>query len=198
MLGKWNPSTAHLILFAVGGGLVYLGEDWGVPGATQVGIGVLGVLAAVIGMDIVIKRLGIFRVDGWSNLVDAYRGVLELLWGLVFICLGLLILAVVAVPWFAPGGVGDFWSGTLLSSTGVGVLLSVVGLMTVLNGLIRALAGSGRVNARRLGGLAGVVDRSGGVLTLVFGAVLSMIGLVLLVAPGWLEAGVKAVFGLAR
>jgi hypothetical protein len=63
IVGDWKPSTLHLILFAVGGGLLYLGEDWGIPGATEIGVTILGVLMVAAGLDIIIKRLGIFRIE---------------------------------------------------------------------------------------------------------------------------------------
>jgi hypothetical protein len=193
---NWKPSVFQLVVFAIGGVLVYMGEDWGVPGATDIGIAFLGVLFVTAGADLQLKRVRIFKTDGWANVVETYRGVLELLWGLIFIAIGLLMIAAVAVTRFAPGGVRDFWSDALLSNTGIGVVLSVAGLMAMLNGVIRALAGSGRVNPRRVGGLAGVVDRSAGAMSLAFGAVVAAIGLVLLVAPEWLAAGVQSVMGL--
>jgi hypothetical protein len=186
VIGRWSPSTFHLILFALGGGLVYLGQEWGIPYATDIGIVVLGFLAAAAGIDLIIKRLRMFRTEGWANVVDTYRGVLELLWGVIFICLGLLIIGVIVVVWLVPGTEGEFWSDMLLSNTGMGVVLSVVGLMLMLNGLIRALAGSGRVHPGRLGGVPFLLDRLGGAGMLILGLGASAVGIVLVAAPGML------------
>ena len=155
-------------------------------------------LLAAVGIDIGLKRLAAFREAGWANVVDTYRGLLELLWGAIFICLGLLIVTVVTMTWLVPGGVGNFWSDMLLSSTGIGAVASVVGLMLMLNGLIRALAGSGRVNPKLVGGLAGVLDRLAGAVTLGAGAALSVIGMLLLIAPGWVTAGLERLSNLVR
>jgi hypothetical protein len=119
-----------------------------------------------------------------------------LLWGLVFCFLGCLIVAAVALIRLVPWGSGSLWSKLLLSSTGIGALLSLAGLMLMLNGLIRALAGSGRVNPRQLGGLAGVLDRLAGVVMLGFGAGLSAVGITLLAAPGWAQAETERLLGL--
>ena len=197
-MNNWKPSAFQLILFAIGGGLLYLGEDWGIRGATEVGIAFLGVLLAAVGIDIGLKRLAAFREAGWANVVDTYRGLLELLWGAIFICLGILIVTVVTMTWLVPGGVGNFWSDMLLSSTGIGAVVSVVGLMLMLNGLIRALSGSGRVNPKLVGGLAGVLDRLAGAVTLGVGAALSVIGMLLLIAPEWVTAGLERLSNLVR
>ena len=122
-MSNWKPSTFQLILFAIGGGLLYLGDEWGVEGATEIGIAFLGVLLAAVGIDIGFKRLAIFREEGWANVVETYRGLLELLWGSIFVCLGLLIVVVVTMTWLVPGGVGDLWSKMLLSTTGIGTVL---------------------------------------------------------------------------
>ena len=197
-LSSWKPSLFQLILFAIGGGLLYLGEDWAVPGATEVGIAFLGVLLVAVGIDIGLRRLAVFRADGWANVVETYRGALELLWGAIFICLGVLIVAAVAMTRLVPGGAGTFWSDLLLSTTGIGVVFSVVGLMLMLNGLIRALAGSGRVNPARGRGLARALDRFAGAVTLGAGAALSTIGLLLLAAPGVITASVERLLDLVR
>jgi hypothetical protein len=175
-----------LVLFALGGGLVYVGQEWGVAYATDIGIVVLGILMVAAGLDIIIKKLGVFRIEGWSqaHAADTYRGILEVLWGVIFIGIGLVMAAVVPMNRLAPGNAGTFWSDLLMSSTGIGVILSAVGLMSLLSGLIRALAGSGRVDPRRLGGVPYAMDRLAGAATSLFGLLLAAIGLALLVAPG--------------
>ena len=70
--------------------------------------------------------------------------------------------------------------------------------MLMLNGLIRALAGSGRVNPNHVGGLAGVLDRLAGAVTLGAGGAISVIGMLLLIAPGWITAGLERLSNLVR
>ena len=186
IVGEWKPSTLHLILFAVGGGLVYLGEDWGIPGATEIGIAILGVLIVAAGLDVIIKRLGIFRIEGWSRaeMVETYRGLAELLWGFIFVCIGLVIMSVVVMNRLAPTSSGTLWGDMLISPVGIGVILSGAGALMLINGMIRALAGSGRVVRGRLGGVPYVLDRIAGAVIFLVGAATSAVGLLLLTAPG--------------
>jgi hypothetical protein len=198
IFGKWSPSTLHLILFAAGGGLLYLGEDWGIPGATEIGLGVIGLFLIVIGIDIIIKRMGAFRIDGWTqaHVVDMYRSAADLLWGLVFLCLGLVVTALVLMSRFGPVDAGSFWGNLLNTAEGLGTILAFVGLMLLLNGLIRALAGSGNADPRRIGGLANVLDRVAGAAVFLVGAGIATSGLTVLLAPDVARGAVQRLMNL--
>ncbi len=198
MLDNWTPSGLQVILFAIGGGLLYLGQDWGVPWASEVGIGFLGALLIAIGLDTILKRLTVFGADGWANVVESYRGALAMLWGVIFVLAGVLMAAVVIMNALVPGGVGELWRDWLLGSTGMGVLLSLVGMLLMLNGLIRALAGSAVATLARMGTLSRAVDRLTGAIWLGVGMAITAVGLLLLVAPGWIAAGTQFLLGLLR
>ena len=105
-------------------------------------------------MDVILKRLAVLRVDGWANVVDSFRGALTILWGVIFVLGGMLMAAVVLMDVLVPGGAGARWRDWLLGSTGKGVLLSLAGMLLMLNGLIRALAGSAVATLARMGALS--------------------------------------------
>lgn len=198
MLDNWKPSRLQLILFAIGAGLLYAGQNWGVRWAGDVGIAFLGVLLVAVGVDTGLNRLALFRANGWANIVDTYRGVLEFLWAAILICAGLLIVTVVAVNWIVPGGVGNIWSDMLQSSTGIGAILSIIGLMVMLNGLIRALAGSPGMAFARPGTLSSLADKLVGAAGVGVGMVVAAVGFVLLVAPQLLTEGARLLLDLIQ
>jgi hypothetical protein len=196
MFDSWQPSLFQLILFAVGGGLVYLGQEWGVPGTTDVGTLFLGLLVAVVGGGIGWRRAQAFRADGWANVVDSYRGVLELIWAALLLCAGLLIMCVPIVGWLVPGGAGNLIGNMLSSTTGIGIVMATSGLILSLNGIIRALAGSGSGGSKRLGALGRALDRLAGAIVCTFGLAVALGGLFLLIAPGWVNGVLQQLRGV--
>lgn len=192
-MGKGNPSTLQAIWFLLAAGLVFVGTEFELPVATEVGLACLGVFMVAVGIENIAKRLGVFRIDGWTQakVVLAYRGLAEILWGFMLICLGLVMAGFATMNWFGPAAVGSFWSGVLNTTTGLGAILAGVGLMMLLNGLIRALAGGGTVDPQRLGGLPYLLDRLAGVVMFLLGAGIASTGLLVLVAPGVAAAAVE-------
>ena len=89
VLDNWNPSAFHFILFVVGGALLYLGEEWGLAWAAPIGMGCVGLFLVAMGVDVIAKLLGLFHINGWTRakVVDTYRGLGELLWGLLLLLL---------------------------------------------------------------------------------------------------------------
>lgn len=195
-LDNWKPSTFQVILFLVGGVLLYLGQDLAIPGAGDVGIGCIGLLIVVVGADIGMRRLGWFRMNGWGNVVESYRGVLELVWAALILFAGIAIMTVPVMGWLVPGGAGDFVNNMLSTSTGIGGVMSVVGLMLSLNGIIRALAGSGTVRPKWLGEFGNAIDRAAGVVMVAAGLAVAAVGLLLLIAPGWVNAAIQQIGSL--
>ena len=188
--GWWKPSTLYLIWFAVGVVLIYLGEEYALARAAESGAALLGLWLVAVGVAMILKKLGVFRVDGWASahVVDTYRALADLLWGFVFIGAGFALAASMVMDLAEPGSAGVFWSGILGSSSAVGVILSGGGLIVAVNGLIRTLAGSGRADPRQLGGLSFLLDRLAGAATLLLGTALSAVGLMLLMAPSFVTA----------
>ena len=191
VIGTWSPSTLHLILFAVGGGLVYLGQEWGVPYATDIGIAVLGVLMVAAGLDLIIKKMGVFRMEGWapSTLVETYRGVSEMLWGMLFIGIGLAVITVLLRQWLFHGNSETIWEDVLGSTLVIGVALAFAGLLLSLNGIVHLLAGRTGV-AGGVRGLSDLMDRLMGVMHLLAGLMVFGIAFLLLV-PGAMPAAMQ-------
>jgi hypothetical protein len=198
VLVNWNPSVFHFILFALGGGFLYLGEEWGIGWAGPIGMGCMGLFLVAMGVDVIVKRLGIFHIDGWTQakVVDTYRGLGELLWGFLFVLLGLVVAGIVLMNWFWPAASGTIWSALLNTAPGLGSILALAGLMMLLSGLVRALAGTGRVDPARLSGLPYALDRLVGAGTFLVGALIAASGLLLLIAPDVAAAGLDRVTSL--
>jgi hypothetical protein len=193
VLSKWRSSTLQLILFVVGAGLLYLGEEWHIPIATPIGMACIALFLVVAGIDMCLQRLYVFRIDGWTRakVVDTYRGLGELLWGLLFVFAGLVLTAIVLVNGLWPGLSDTFWGNLLSTPGGLGTILGIIGLMMLLSGLVRALAGSGSVDPQKLGGLPYIFDRLAGGGTFLLGAAISGVGLLLLVAPGVVTGAIE-------
>jgi hypothetical protein len=182
IIGTWSPSTLHLILFAVGGGLVYVGQEWGVPYATDAGIAVLGVLMVAAGLDLIIKKLGVLRIDDWtpSKVVETYRGISDILWGLLFIGIGLAVIAVLLRQWLFQGSTATSWTDVLGSSLVIGVALAFAGLLLSLNGLVHMLAGRTGI-AGSVRGFSDLMDRLVGGMHLLAGLTVFGIAFLLMV-----------------
>jgi hypothetical protein len=193
VIGTWSPSTLHLVLFAVGGGLVYVGQEWGVPYATDIGVALLGVLLVAAGLDLIIKKLGVFRIDGWtsSNVVETYRGISEMLWGLLFIGIGLAVLAVSVGRWLFHAGADTIWADVLGSSLVIGIALAFAGLLLSLNGLVHVLSGRTGI-AGSVRGFSDLMDRLVGVMHLLAGLMVFGVAFLIMV-PGALTAVVEQV-----
>lgn len=182
---RWNYSSIELALLVVTGALAFAGEQLSVPFLTSLALPFAGLLLMVFGTEQITTRLGVYRggVANYAQAVETYKALVEQLWGLIFIGLGLMLIASGALEWLGAGSAESIWVGILDSPTGVGLVLAGIGLMTILHGLIRMLAGSGEANVGRLRGLTDLLDRVAGGGTLVLGVMLSFVGFVLLVAP---------------
>jgi hypothetical protein len=198
VFGSWSPSTFHLVLFALGGVLVYAGQDWSVPLATEIGTAVLGVFMIAVGIDMIFKRARAVRQAGWLQqaVVDMYRGLAELLWGLLFIVLGLVVLAFALMSRFGSIPPETFLGNLLNTPSGLGAILAFTGTVMLTNGIIRMLGGSWRVDARHRGGLPYWADRSVGAAVLLMGLGIALTGLLVLVAPDTAARGVENLFRL--
>lgn len=188
IIGTWSPSTFHLILFAVGGGLVYIGQEWGVPYAADIGILVVGALLVAVGLDLIIRKLGVFRMEGWasSTVVETYRGISEMLWGLLFIGIGLAVIAVLLRQWLFHGSSEAIWEDVLGSSLVIGVALAFAGLLLSLNGAVHVLAGrTGTAGGVR--GISDLMDRLMGGMHVLAGLMVFGVAFLLLI-PGALPA----------
>jgi hypothetical protein len=188
VIGTWSPSTVHLILFALGGGLVFIGEEFAYAAATEVGLACMGLLMVAVGVDLIIKKLGVFRIDGWtpSKVVETYRGVSEMLWGMLFIGIGLAVIAVLLRRWLFPAGTDTIWADVLGSTLVIGIALAFAGLLLSLNGLVHVLSGRTGI-AGGVRGFSDLMDRLVGVMHLLTGLMVLGVAFLIMV-PGALSA----------
>jgi hypothetical protein len=175
----WFELALLLLAFV----LLFAGTRLGLPLLTNLGglsigaFALVGVLRAII-----TKKLGFETRQRNFGRREMYTGLAAQLWGILFIAFAFLVFILVGAAWLYPGGAEAFWSGLLGKTWGWGIILLGIGLVLVVNGVIQLLAGS----AGYYQGLADQVERVGGVLPLLFGSGLSVVGVLLIIAPGWL------------
>ena len=119
-------------------------------------------------------------------MVETYRGISDMLWGLLFTGIGLAVIAVLLRQWLFQGSAATNWTDVLGNSLVIGVALAFAGLLLSLNGLVHVL--SGRTGAA--GGVRGfsdLMDRLVGGMHLLAG--LTVFGVAFLImVPGALTA----------
>lgn len=179
-------STLQRILFFAAAGLVLVGEQFSISILTDLALVCGGVLVVLLGVEQIVSKLGMYRIGGWSytQAVETYRGLSAQLWGLIFVGLGAAMVLVPVVRWVAPSQADSIWNSLLGSTTGAGLALGGIGLMTTIHGLIRVLAGSAGVDVGRLTSLSNLFDRLVGAVTFLVGSAMALVGITLLVAPG--------------
>ncbi len=191
-------STFQRILFFMAAGLVLVGEQFSISLLSNLGLVCAGVLVVLLGVEQITSKLGVYRIGGWSytQAVETYRGLAAQLWGLIFVGLGAAMVLVPVVKWVAPSQADSIWNSLLGSTTGTGLALGGIGLMTALHGLIRVLAGSAGVDVGRLTGLSDLFDRLVGAMTFLVGSAMALVGITLLVAPGIVSGFIQALVAL--
>jgi hypothetical protein len=189
LTGRAPLQKFYGILVLVAAGLAFLGDQFSVQVLMDLAMVCFGALIVAIGMEEIIGRLDMYR-GGASNLgqmAGLYQGLAAQLWGLVFILIGLGLVGMILTKWLAPGAASK-WSDVIGSRSGIALMLGLMGLMVTLNGLIHMLVGEGPAKPGMLSTLSNVLSRLGGTATFLFGLGMSGVALVLLVAPGFVDA----------
>jgi hypothetical protein len=134
----------------------------------------------------VISRLSVYRLGlaSIAQAVQLYRGVLAQVWGLIIMGIGAALVLVPLMQWLAPSQANAIGRALQNSPAALGLVLGVIGLMTALHGLIRALAGSSGSEVGRIAGFRDAVDRLMGAGTFLLGLGIAFVGVTLVVAPG--------------
>jgi hypothetical protein len=190
LLGKGPLAVFERVLFFVAAGLALIGDQLSIRLLLDLALLPGGVLVILFGGDQIASRLGMYRVGltSGAQAVELYRGVMDQLWGLIFMGFGAAMVLVPVVRWLAPDQANSIWSN-LQDSPGVpGLILGAIGLMTALHGLIRMLAGSSGSAPGGISGFRDVFDRLIGAATMLFGVGMGFVGITLLVAPGMWSA----------
>ena len=179
-------SRLELILFFAAAGLVVVGDQFAIPMAFSLGLMCAGVLVTLYGAGQVISRLSVYRLGlaSIAQAVQLYRGVLAQVWGLIVMGIGAALVLVPLMQWLAPSQANAIGGALQNSPAALGLVLGVIGLMTALHGLIRALAGSSGSEVGRIAGFRDAVDRLMGAGTFLLGLGIAFVGVTLVVAPG--------------
>ena len=179
-------SRLELILFFAAAVLVVVGDQFAIPTAFSLGLMCAGVLVTLYGAGQVISRLSVYRLGlaSIAQAVQLYRGVLAQLWGLIIMGIGAALVLVPLMQWLAPSQANAIGGALQNSPAALGLVLGVIGLMTALHGLIRALAGSSGSEVGRIAGFRDAVDRLMGAGTFLLGLGIAFVGVTLVVAPG--------------
>ena len=179
-------SRLELILFFAAAVLVVVGDQFAIPMAFRLGLMCAGVLVTLYGAGQVISRLGVYRLGlaSIAQAVQLYRGVLAQVWGLIVMGIGAALVLVPLMQWLAPSQANAIGRALQNSPAALGLVLGVIGLMTALHGLIRALAGSSGSEVGRIAGFRDAVDRLMGAATFLLGLGIAFVGVTLVVAPG--------------
>jgi hypothetical protein len=186
ILGKGPLAVFERVLFFAAAGLGLVGGQFSIPVLLDLALLPAGVLVILFGGEQVIGRLGIYRagVSSYAQVVELYRGIMDQLWGLIITAVGAAMVLMTLVKWLAPAQADSFWSDLLNSPGAIGLILGIIGLMTALHGVIRALAGSSGSEPGRIAGVSDALDRLMGGAIFLFGLGVGFVGVTLLVAPG--------------
>ncbi|MFN2121548.1 MAG: hypothetical protein ACK2T0_14265 [Anaerolineales bacterium] len=179
-------SRLELIWFFAAAVLVVVGDQFAIPMAFRLGLMCAGVLVTLYGAGQVISRLSVYRLGlaSIAQAVQLYRGVLAQVWGLIVMGIGAALVLVPLMQWLAPSQANAIGRALQNSPAALGLVLGVIGLMTALHGLIRALAGSSGSEVGRIAGFRDAVDRLMGAGTFLLGLGIAFVGVTLVVAPG--------------
>jgi hypothetical protein len=186
ILGKGPLAVFERVLLFAAGCLALIGDQLSIRVLLDLALLPAGVLVILVGGEQIVSRLGIYRVgvSNYAQVVELYRGIMDQLWGVLFLGAGVVMVLVTAIKWLAPTQADSFWSNLAAAPFALGLILGIVGLMTALHGVIRILAGSSGSDVGRITGISDVLDRLLGGATFLLGLGMGFVGITLLVAPG--------------
>lgn len=181
--------SVEVALVLLTGALAFASDQFSLPILNDPALLCAGLLLLVLGVERIVGRLAALGsgFGSFAQAVETYKAVVEQLWGLLFLGIGLMMIAKATLGWLVPGSAESMWNSTLNSPTTIGLVLGAIGLMTTVHGLIRTLAGSRGTGDGRLKGFSDFLDRAAGAATLLFGALLSVAGFAVLFAPDLIQ-----------
>lgn len=169
---SWLP----IILFFAAAGLMFAADRLAVPVLTFAGVTVLGLTAIVSGIQVILTRQAFFLPTGEQSQrrrAESYSGLAAQIWGVMFVLFGLIFIGIGLAGVRSPGQVFGFLEQALETSAGWGALLLLFGLFLTLYGLTRVLAGGASTGSGARLQLRDMGYR-------LFGGVVSIVGLLLL------------------
>ena len=187
---RWHLPAVFRYLFFLAAGLGLVGQELSVPFLMNLAMICFGLLLILLGLEEIVTQVTVYRMAGWSaaQALETYQALAAQLWGLIFAAMGGMIIIVILTNWIAPVTGPRIWNALMNGKTVAGLVLGGMGAMAALNGLISMLGGSAAGNAGRLATLSNLLARLGGTVTLIFGLGMSAVALILLTAPGLVDA----------
>jgi hypothetical protein len=178
-------SRVYRFTFLLSGGLAFAGEYFSFPVLTNLALLCIGLLITAVGVELIVTKRAAFRIGGWAytQARETYKGLAAQLWGIMFLGLGLMAIVLALAKWMFPAAAHSFYSNLVGTPAGAGLALTFLGLMAILYGTIRVLAGSAGVDLGRLTGLSNLLDRMAGAVICVVGLGLASFGILLIIAP---------------
>ena len=194
-LEKWMWRIS-LAIFLAGVGIAFVGDRVSNPFLLGAGLASMGFGTALSGLQSVITRKAEFVP--WFNTyrpATTYTGLSGVLWGILFIGLGVLMVVAGLATAFVPGGWQSVLDSVVMGPLAWGLLIGGSGVVVVILGLIRVISGTAFANPEVGTRLMDVGERLGGLVMLVLGSVLILAGLVAGLAP---QAGAAVLLGWAK
>jgi hypothetical protein len=186
-------------LLLISGGFAIAAERLAMPALTNVALFGAAILLIAVGCEALLTKQVQFILGGWAYAQgkETYRGLPAMLWGVLFLGLGLVAAAITLARWFAPATAAMIWARLEGTSAGAGLALAGLGLVVGLYGLIGLLSGRAGLDVGKLNVAQDLLDRAGGAILLLVGVTLAAWGVLLVTAPGvvhavavWLKATV--------
>jgi len=192
--------SKHLLWIQIGllllaGLFTFASTRLDIPPLISAGLLCLSVFLFVAGLDMLVNRkMGFFTQQRNFGPREIYTGLPAQLWGLIFIFLGICVLVVSVCNLILKGGMQEFWSIVLGTNWGLGILLTCIGMVVLMMGIIRLMAGSGGYYT----GWKDTIDRISGVIPATIGVGLLVLGILLFIFPNLLKDFLDQVINLFK
>ena len=187
---SWIP----ILLFFGAGGLMFAAERLAMPALTFGGLILLGLCAIVSGIQVIITRQAFFLPSGRDSVrrrAESYSGLAAQLWGVMFVLFGLIFMGIGLLGIRSPGQVFAYFEQALETSAGWGALLFTIGVFVTLYGATRILAGDASTGSDFQVRLRDIGYRLFGGAALFFGLLLLALGYILFTSPEMLSGMVQ-------
>ncbi len=137
-------------VFVIAGGMAYAAEEFNMPHLIPLALGLFGSFGVLLGIETFAN--GEIRLfNRRHSRREYFSGLPARLFGVIIFLFGAGVALYAFLEWTSPGAAGGYLSGLVGSSRGWGILLVAFGFFTLLFGLIRLIAGSGRRPEERSG-----------------------------------------------
>jgi hypothetical protein len=181
---------SEIVLFALTCLTIFAGQRLGMPPLTFLGVLFLGVLAIVLGVDVIVRREASFRTRraGLVTGSQQYSGVAAQIWGIFFVLAGIGCILAAVTALLMPDRAQEFIDRAFETSLGWGLLATIIGVFLSLYGLSRLLAGGAATVSNLSGRMRDAGYRLFGGACLIIGVGLVALGLTLAFSPETLDA----------